>query len=384
MAHTVFQMPSRVINGLGCFETLSEEVKRLGASRVLLVMDPFLIQNGFAGKTAEKLQEQGLGAAVFDKVEPEPRLEIPEEAAKLAGSFKADIVVAVGGGSSMDIAKVLSILVTNEEKVRDLVGVGLVKKPGLPKIFIPTTAGSGSEVSMVAVFSDTVAKTKVSVWSPHLLANTVLLDAELTVGLPRAGTAATGMDALIHAVESYTSRIATPATDLYAEKAIRLISKYLRPAWARGDNLEARENMMTAAFYSGLALSNASTAGVHALSSPLGSEFHVPHGVANSIMLLPVLRRSLTGHLGRYARIAAFMGEDVEGLTDREAADLCVAALDRLIEDLRVPRHMADYGVTKDDVPVLAKSVMQLTRLLSYNPYTITYEDAVAMYTDAL
>jgi alcohol dehydrogenase class IV len=237
---------------------------------------------------------------------------------------------------------------------------------------------------MVAVFSDTVARTKVSVWSPHLLANTVLLDAELTVGLPRAGTAATGMDAMIHAVESYTSRIATPATDLYAETAIRLISKNLRPAWARGDNLEARENMMTAAFYSGLALSNASTAGVHALSSPLGSEFHVPHGIANSIMLLPVVRRSLAGHLGRYAKIAAFMGEDVAGLTDREAADVCVAALDRLMDDLRVPRRMADYGVTKEDVPVLAKSVMQLTRLLSYNPYTITYDDAVAMYTDAL
>ena len=380
----LFQCPARVISGMGSFENLGEEARSLNASRILLVIDPFLAQNGFAARTTEMLEKEGIAVTIFDGVEPDPRCEIPEEAARQAREFGAEAVVAVGGGSALDIAKVAAVLATDFRDVREFVGINKVSRPGLPLVLVPTTAGTGSEVTNIAILSDEQAHLKVGVVSPHLMAHSVILDAELTRGLPPSGTAASGLDALIHAIEAYTGNTATEHTDIYAEKAIRLIGANLRRAWSRGDDMEARHNMLMGAFYAGLAFSNSGCAAVHAFAYPIGAEFHIPHGIANAIMLIPVLRMNIPSRQERYAAIAAMLGESLEGLGQREAAWKVVDALENLIADLRVNRHLRPYGVTEEHVPAISDAVMLVTRLLGNNPYRITRKDAEQIYTEAL
>lgn len=380
----LFQTPQRIITGVGCFAQLPEEVKRLGADRVLLVIDPFLVQNGFAAGVVKALEAVGVAAVIFDAIEPDPRCEIPMDAAKLARDHKSGAIVAVGGGSTLDIAKVAALLATDPVDVRDMVGINKVRRAGLPTILIPTTAGTGSEVTTVAILSDEQAHLKVGIVSPFMLATTVLLDAELTCGLPRGGTAASGVDALIHAIEAFTGNTATPHTDLYARDAIRLIVGNIRRAWSYGHDMAARDAMLIGSFYAGLAFSNSGCAAVHAFAYPIGAEFHIPHGIANAIMLIPVLRMTIPSRLERYAELATLLGENVDGLSLRDAAFRCVPALEALFADLRIDRHLASHGVGEQHIAGIADSVMKVTRLLGNNPYTITRADAETIYREAL
>lgn len=380
----LFQTPQRIITGVGCFSQMPNEVKHLGVERVLLVIDPFLVQNGFASKIVDTLQTVGVAAAIFDAIEPDPRCEIPMDAAALAQDFKAEAVVAIGGGSTLDIAKVASLLATDSVDVRDMVGINKVRRAGLPTVLVPTTAGTGSEVTTVAILSDEQAHLKVGIVSPFMLANVVLLDAELTRGLPRAGTAASGIDALIHAIEAFTGNTATPHTDLYAREAIRLIMANIRQAWSRGEDMAAREAMLIGSFYAGMAFSNSGCAAVHAFAYPIGAEFHIPHGIANAIMLIPVLRMTIPSKLERYAELASLLGENIEGLNQRDAAFRCVPALEALFADLRIDRSLTSHGVREEHVGGIADGVMKVTRLLGNNPYTITRADAETLYREAL
>ncbi len=380
----LFQSPARSISGNGSCRQLTEEAARLGAAKALLVMDPFLANSGFAEKTQAMLSQAGVQSLVFSRIIPDPPLDVPEEAAAMARNFGAQAVVAVGGGSTLDIAKVAAVLATGKVTVRDILGSNKVPGPGLPTVMIPTTAGTGSEVTNIAILSDEEAGLKVGVVSPYLIAHTVLLDAELTTGLPPAGTAASGIDALIHAMEAYTCIHANEHSDLYAVKAMELIGANLRPAWARGDDIRAREAMLNGAFYAGLAFSNSGCAAVHAFAYPIGARFHIPHGLANAIMLLPVLEVNLPARQERYAHIAALLGEDVRRLAPRHAAEKLLGALESLFVDLRVPSRLGEYGVKEADVPGLADAVMEVTRLLDNNPRRITLEDARQIYARAL
>ena len=384
MNPVIFQSPSRILSGVGCFQNLAEEVKRLGGQRVLLVTDPGIVKIGLAERTINMLKSGDLAVDIFDKVEPDPRCEITMDAAAKAREFKADTIVSVGGGSPLDVAKVAAVLAVTNKDVRELVGINKVEKPGLRTVLIPTTAGTGSEVTNIAILSDEIAHLKVGVVSPYLIAHTVLLDPELTVGLPPSATAATGVDALIHAVEAYTSVHATPLTDMYAEAAIKLIAPNLRTAWCRGDRLESREAMLTGAFYAGLAFANAGVGAVHAFAYPIGAEFHIPHGIANAIMLLPVLQVNIPGNVERFAKVAAMLGEDISGCSPVEAAKKCVNSLDCLFEDLNVPRHLREFGVKEENIPALSEAVLKVTRLLNNNPRRIGYDDAVSIYSHAL
>lgn len=380
----IFSTTSRIVMGPGASQTLGAEVKTRGIKRVLIVTDKGVISAGLLKTIEASLASSGIKYGIFDAVQPDPRYEIVEDCLAAAREFKAQMLIGVGGGSPMDITKVTAVMLTNKPPVLQYVGIGLVPKPGLPTILIPTTAGTGSEVTPIAILSDEGDKLKKGIVSPFLYPALGILDPELTVGLPPHVTAATGMDALIHAIEAYTSINATVITDMYCEKALELLYGNIRTAFAKGDNMEARTAMMEGALLAGIAFANAGVTAVHAFAYPIGAEFHIPHGVANTLMLPHVIRFNVLGNLDKFAQLAWPFGIPTEGLAKLEIVDEVVNAIDRLANDLKVPRHLKDFGVKEKDIDMLAQGVMKVTRLLGNNPRTLYLQDAKDIYKAAL
>lgn len=380
----VFSTTPRIIMGSGSVKTIGTEVKKRGIARVLIVTDKGVISAGLMKSLEESLKASRIKYAVFDRVEPDPRYEIVAECVEAARQSKAQMLIGLGGGSPMDITKVSAVMLTNKGPIGSYFGIDLIPRPGLPTILIPTTAGTGSEVTPIAILSDEGEKLKKGIVSPYLYPTMGILDPDLTVGLPPAVTAATGMDALIHAIEAYTSINATTITDMFCIKAIELIYRNIRIAYAKGDNMEARTAMMEGALLAGIAFANAGVTAVHAFAYPIGAEFHIPHGIANTLMLPHVIRFNVLGNLEKFAQLAKPFGIPVEGLDNLAIVDRVIAAIDRLADDIRVPRHLADFGVKEKDIPVLADGVMKVTRLLANNPRTLTLEDAKRIYKAAL
>jgi alcohol dehydrogenase len=370
--------------GPGSVERIAEEAGRLAAKKVMVITDPGLVKTGIVGRLEELLTNAGFSLERFAEVEPDPRYEVASQAAERTKEAGADLIVGVGGGSSLDIAKAASILVTNKEPIGSLFGIDMVRTAGLPTIVAPTTAGTGSEVTPIVILSDHQEKLKKGIVSPHLFPAAAILDPELTLGLPASVTASTGMDALIHAVEAYTSRNATPFTDLLALQAMGLIFKNIRTAFANGTDLQARSNMLEGSMLAGMAFANAGVTAVHAFAYPIGAEFHIPHGVANSIMLAAVMEFNMLGNLGKFARMAEVFGEETYGLSERRAAQLAVEALRTLAGDLKVPSRLSEFGVKAEDIPSLAQGVMKVTRLLANNPRELKLEDAEEIYKSVL
>ena len=273
----VFNVPTRIIFGIGSVNGLNKEASEFGTKKVLIVTDPGVIKAGIHQRVIEQLTQYSFTCVVFGEVEPDPSIATVAKAAETARRSEAGIIVAVGGGSAIDTAKSAAILAGYDGNLKDFAGVGKVKKPGIPVIAIPTTAGTGSEVTIFAVMSDLENKEKFTISSPLIAPTVAILDPALTLTLPAHVTASTGMDALTHAIEAYTSVIAQPATDALALKAIELISLNLRIAVGRGDNIKARENMLQASLLAGMAFNNAFLGLCHAIASPLGAYFHVPH-----------------------------------------------------------------------------------------------------------
>lgn len=381
---SVFQSTPRIVMGIGASEKISDEIKRLSGKSVMIVTDPGLVKAGICDNIASSLVNAGLEVHRFDDVEPDPPFEIASKASQAVKDSGADIILGLGGGSSLDIAKVASILVTNSDPVSSYFGIDMVPKPGLKTILVPTTAGTGSEVTPIAILSDTEEKLKKGIVSSHLFPAAAILDPMLTLGLPAPVTAATGMDALIHAVEAYTSLNATAFTDLLAEQSIRLISSNLRTAFANGSNVQARYKMLEGSLLAGMAFANAGVTAVHAFAYPIGAEFHIPHGVANSIMLWPVMEFNMMGNLRKFANMAQFMGEITDGLTEREAALLAVDSFRDLIIDVEIPTSLSQYGIKDEHIPALAQGVMKVTRLLANNPRELKQADAEKIYRKVL
>lgn len=379
---TLFRTTKRIVFGIGSIEKIGAEVQLLKAKKVLVVTDPGIIQAGLLETLTGPLQSAGLPWALFDGVEPDPRIEVVEHCAEKARTEGCDLIIGYGGGSSLDIAKVASVLLTNAGPIEALFGIDLVPNPGLPVILVPTTAGTGSEVTPIAILSDTREKLKKGIVSPHLFPETALLDPQLTAGLPPTVTALTGMDALIHAVEAYTSVNATDLTDHLAFRAMELISANLRTAYARGEDLEARSRMLEGSLLAGMAFANAGVTAVHAFAYPIGGEFHVAHGLANSVMLPAVMRFNLLGNLAKFAEISLALGLDTEDLTDKDAALEGLEAVEDLMGDLNIPRRLRDLDIPREAIPALAEGVMKVTRLLANNPRRITLEDARRIYEE--
>lgn len=380
----LFQTTPRLVMGPGSLNSVPQEIKRLGGKKVLIVTDPGLVKSGIVARLEELLDAAKIKRERFDQVLPDPPYEIAAEASEKVKAAGAQVLVGIGGGSALDIAKVASILATNDGPVAGFFGVDMVPKPGLKTILIPTTAGTGSEATPIAILSDHHEKLKKGIVSPYLFPSAAVLDPELTLGLPPAVTAATGMDALIHAVEAYTSKNATSMTDMLALSAMEMIFANLRTAFANGGNLPARAAMLEGSLLAGMAFANAGVTAVHAFAYPIGAEFHIPHGVANSIMLAPVMEFNMLGCLPKFAQMAEVFGEDVSGLSDREAAVVAVEALRTLAEDLQVPMNLTQFGVKDKDIPALAEGVMKVTRLLANNPRELTQADAEAIYRRVL
>src|SRR5512144_92735 len=315
-AVNVFSSVNRIVQGCGAIARLTEEVRQFGAGKVLIVTDPGLIATPIPETVKALLKDHDV--EVFSEVESDPSIETINACAARVRKGRYDLIVAVGGGSPIDTAKCASVLATNEGSAEDYLGIDKVQKAGIPKIVIPTTAGTGSEVTNVAVLSLKSAHTKKGIVTRYLFGDVAILDPELTLGLPPAITAATGMDALTHAIEAYVSRFAQPLTDHYALEAIRLIGRSLRTAVHNGADLAARERMLTGSMYAGLAFGSAATGMVHGLAMPLGGQFNVPHGIANAVLLPYVMRFNLVGALERYPDIAVALGERVENLSTRQ------------------------------------------------------------------
>jgi alcohol dehydrogenase len=379
-----FTGAKKIIFGNGSFNTLADHVRELKASRPLIVLDRNLSKTGLRDWISEILGKSGFKSTIFDKqVEAEPRLEVADEGAKAIQKGKCDLVIGIGGGSAMDVAKAVAALAANDGKAEDYLGLDKIPGPGLPTIMVPTTAGTGSEVTFTAVFVRQDLKKKEGMNSPYLYPDLAVLDPTLTLSLPPVSTASTGIDALCHAIESFTSINASPMSEMFSLEAIQLISANLRTCVHDGSSLEAREKMLLGSLYAGLGLANAGVGAVHSLSYPLGGKYGVSHGLANTVMLPHVMYFNLPGALDKFAIIAEAMGENVDDMPIREAAYFAVEAVQSLIEDCGIYTTLEDLNIPEEDFPEIAKVAMTVTRPLENNPRKVTIEDAIEIYGEA-
>lgn len=376
MIHS-FNVVRRIVHGFGSVQSVGAEAKRLGAESVLVITDPGVKNAGILDVLVKALEGAGLRTAVFAEVEPDPKIEVVEASMNTARTVKADVVIGLGGGSSLDIAKATSVLLTNEGPIDKYFGMELVPKPGLPLLLIPTTAGTGSEMTSISVLSDTKNNVKKGIVSEHMFAKTVLLDPELTLGLPPALTATTGMDALVHAIESYTGVQATPFTDVLNHQSITLVANNLRKAFANGSNRQAREGMLYASCLSGMAFSNTQNGLIHAIALAIGGRFHLPHGLLTAFICPWVMEYNLLANPAKFIEIARIFGEKTDGLPEIEAAMLSVKAVKALLDDLRIPYTLKSHGVPREAIAELARNTMGAARLLNNNPRTVTEKHVV-------
>lgn len=379
-----FTGAKKIVFGNGSLLTLAGHVKEHHAQNPLVVIDKNLAQTDLLEKVANVLIPAGIKFTVYDKVVPEPPIELADEGAKIAVKDKCDLVIGIGGGSAMDVAKAIAVIATNKGAAADYLGLNKVPKPGLPKIMIPTTAGTGSEVTFTAVFLRKNLKKKEGMNSPYLYPELALLDPELTLSLPPVPTAHTGLDALCHAIESYTSVNSSPMSEMFSLEAIALIAENLRSCVHDGKNIVARERMLLGSLYAGIGLANAGVTAVHSLSYPLGGKYGVGHGLANTMLLTAVMAFNLSASLEKFTDIAEAMGENVEGLPVREAAFLALDAVEALIEDCGVHETLAQFGIKEKDFPALADVAVTVARPLENNPRKITKDDMIAIYAQAL
>jgi len=361
---------------------LADSCSRLGISKPLLVTDPGLMAIGLVQPVLAALARAGVAAVLYDQVREDPPEATVEAAAAAGREAGVDGVIAVGGGSSMDVAKVVAVLLGGPQPLTALYGVDQVQGGRLPMILVPTTAGTGSEVTPVAVIT-TGETTKAGVSSAVLLPDVAVLDADLTLGLPPAVTAMTGVDAMVHAIEAYTSKVKkNPLSDNLAREALRLLGANIRTAVHTGSDRDARAAMLLGACLAGQAFANAPVAAVHALAYPLGGHYHIPHGLSNSLVLPSVLAFNMPEAAPLYAELAEIVVPGVSGSVESRAAAL-VVALRALINDVQLPATLQAAGVREQDLPMLAEDAMLQQRLLVNNPREVVLADALGIYRAA-
>ena len=376
----ILQQPRRVHFGPGCVQRSVDEFRLAGLKRIFVVSSP----------TAARLNEplvsgwrsSGAAVEVNAGVSREPEIALFDAVLEAARTFAPDAVVGLGGGSPLDVAKLVAALLDGRQAIREVFGIGNLRHRAVYLACIPTTAGTGSEVSPNAVLIDEAEKVKKGVISPHLVPDVAYLDPLLTVPVPPAVTAAVGIDALVHCMEGYANKAAHPAVDLYALEGTRRISRSIAAAVAQGGDLEARTEVMLGALYGGLCLGPVNTAAVHALSAPLGGEYRVAHGVANSLLLPHVFRFNLIAMPERYADIAVALGVERRS-TALATAEAGLARLTELSRACGVPQRLTDVNIPAADLPRLAREAIKIQRLLKNNPREVTEADALAIYRAA-
>jgi alcohol dehydrogenase class IV len=368
--------PNKLVLGCGALAECKRDLMERRFRRILLVTAPPI------AKLAAPLAELP-GVVVYDRIDREPTFAMFEQLLAEAQKVRPEAVVGLGGGSVLDVAKLVAALADGRQQIGDVLGIGRLAGRSAFLACLPTTSGTGSEVSPNAILLDTTDRLKKAVISPHLVPDASYMDPELAVGMPPAVTASSGMDALTHCIECYANRAAHPAVDLYALEGIRLIGASLERAVVHGEDLSAREAMMRASLYGGLCLGPVNTGGVHALAYPLGGEFEIPHGVSNAVLLPYVLEFNLPAMPERYAEIAVALG--VPRLADPVAtARAGIERIRQLIRACGLPATLSELGVPESAIPRMVESAMTVTRLLKNNPREITPEDAERIYRSAL
>lgn len=380
-----FIMPAQMVVGSGAVEQVGVQSQKRGWRKALIVSDKIMHSLGLVDKVEQFLKDSGIASVVYTGVNTEPVVEYVQEGLQLFKDNDCDFVVSVGGGSPIDTAKAIAVMATNAGSIEQYKGLGKVATPGVPLVAIPTTAGTGSEATVYTVITDQKTDVKMLIGSPYLMPTVAIVDPLLTVSSPPGVTAATGVDALVHAIEAYVSVKRQPMTDIFCLSAIELLSQNIRQAWSNGNNIPAREAMMLGSLQAGVAFSNSSVALVHGMSRPIGAYFHIAHGVSNAALLAVVSEFSLIGDPQRYADIASVMGEPTEGLSTIEAADLSVKAIRRLVNDIKVPSLRA-LGVERDRLMELAPTMADAaidSGSPANNPRKPTKQEIIELYQKA-
>ena len=377
-----FRTAGVIITGSGSAKQVGEECKKLNLKKVLMVTDQNLVKLGVPDGVKASLQQSGVACAIYDGVNMEPVAEYVQEGLKAFQESGCNGLLAVGGGSPMDTAKAISVMATNRGSIEDYMGLGKIPQEGVPVIAVPTTAGTGSEVTPFTIITDARRDVKMLIGSPFLTPQVAIVDPQLTITLPPDITAATGIDALTHAIEAYVSVKAQAISDVFCLAAIELIAGNLGKAWSDGKDLAAREKTMMGALMAGMAFSNSSVALVHGMARPIGAYFHIAHGASNAALLGAVMEFSLEGNPKRYAHIARAMGEDIAGLSDVEAAKRGAAAVKKLIKDIKIP-SLRELGVAKDKLEQLAPKMSEdaiASGSPANNPRLATKEEIIELY----
>lgn len=368
--------------GPGVSKLVGEHVRSLGGNKAMVFSDPGVRKAGLLDRITRSLDEAGVRHIVFDEIEPNPSANTVRKATAAAKDFDPDVLVGLGGGSSIDVCKAAAIMFTNPGRIEDYEGINKVKVPPLPMIAIPTTAGTGAEATPFAVITDTTKGWKFAVGTPYNIPALALCDPELTLTLPPSLTAGTGMDALTHAIEGYTSTANQPISEALSLQAIRLIGSNLRKAVAQGHNLEARSNMLLGSTMAAMGFTNTILGICHSMAHPLGGLFDVPHGMANAIMLPIVMEFNCPAVPEKFRAIAEALGESTEGLSLVDAGMKAVESVRRLSRDIGIP-SLRSFGISEKDVPKLAEEAMKGGDR-SVNPRTTVLSDFVALYKKAL
>ncbi|WRO23065.1 iron-containing alcohol dehydrogenase [Metallumcola ferriviriculae] len=378
-----YYMPTVNLMGAGSAKQVGEQMNVLGVKKALIVTDAFLNKIGMADDVKTNIEAAGAQAIIFDGAEPNPTDKNVEAGLVVFKENDCDVIISLGGGSSHDCAKGVRIVAANGGNIKDYEGVDQSKDASIPMIAVNTTAGTASEMTRFCIITDTSRKVKMAIVDWRCTPTVAINDPILMMKKPPALTAATGMDALTHAVEAYVSTAATPVTDSAALMAIKLVAENLRNAVANGENFPARDAMAYAEFLGGMAFNNASLGYVHAMAHQLGGFYNLPHGVCNAILLPHVEKYNLISNPQRFADIAAAMGENIEGLSVREAADVALEAIKTLSVDIDIPAGLTELGVKETDLKIMAENAMKDACALT-NPRTATLEDIINIYKEAL
>ena len=374
----------RIVAGPDSIEQIADIVKDYGASRVLIISDKGVARAGLIDRPKALLEAAGIAVSILDDTPPEPEVEQANAIFNAAKNAACDMVIGIGGGSAMDVAKLTAVLLNNDVTLRELLDKAPIPRRGLPTLMIPTTAGTGSETTPNSIVLVPEDELKVGIVSPKLMPDCVILDPKMTLGLPPAITASTGMDALCHAIECYTSKKGNPFSEMIALKAISLITRSIRRAFKTGTDIDARHDMLLGAMYGGMCIATSSTTAVHALAYPLGGKYRIAHGVSNAILLPFVMRFNAVGNEDKFRDVAVAMGLDVDPADSKAATEKFIEAIFELNRDLQIPSDLKRWNITAADLETLVEGAAKVTRLLDNNPRPMDKADIRAIYTQLI
>ncbi|MDE9542561.1 L-threonine dehydrogenase [Xenorhabdus bovienii] len=383
MAVSTFFIPPVNKIGMGCMTEAVELMRNYGYRQALIVTDRVLNEIGVVGEVQSLLAEAGINSAIYAGTNPNPTTINVEEGLTILRQHDCDCVISLGGGSPHDCAKGIALVAANGGDIRDYEGVDRSAKPQLPLIAINTTAGTASEMTRFCIITDVDRHIKMAIVDKNVTPILSVNDSALMAGMPKGLTAATGMDALTHAIEAYVSTAANPITDACALKAVTMISDYLRRAVANGNDMEARENMAYAQFLAGMAFNNASLGYVHAMAHQLGGFYDLPHGVCNAVLLPHVQKFNAKVSASRLKEIAAAMGADIANLNDRQGAEVCLQEISKLAKDVNIPAGLSELSVKVEDLPTLATNALKDACGFT-NPIQASHEEIVAIFKAAM